>query len=55
MKRVLWLVLLPQAIAWSKQRHAGWVYVTGDALRTPWDTLPADPYWSGELYLVNQP
>lgn len=46
---------LPQAIALFKARHAGWVYVTPDALPNPWDTLPADPYWSDELTLVSQP
>ncbi len=46
---------LPQAIARSRQRHAGWVYVTNDTLPNPWDTLPSDPYWSDELNLVNQP
>ncbi len=46
---------MPQAIALSKARHAGWVYVTPDALPNPWDTLPSDPYWSDELTLVSQP
>lgn len=46
---------MPQAIALSKARHAGWVYVTSDTLPNPWDTLPSDPYWSDELTLVWQP
>jgi hypothetical protein len=46
---------MTQAIAWSKQRHAGWVYVTNDNLPNPWDTLPFDPYWSNELNAINQP
>jgi hypothetical protein len=46
---------MTQAIAWSKQRHAGWVYVTNDDLPNPWDTLPSDPYWSNELNAINQP
>jgi len=46
---------MTQAIAWSKQRHAGWVYVTNDNLPNPWDTLPSDPYWSNELNAINQP
>jgi len=45
---------MPNAIALSKQRHAGWVYVTNDKLPNPWDTLPADPYWTNELSLINQ-
>lgn len=46
---------MPQAVALSKTRNAGWIYVTSDALPNPWDTLPANPYWSDELDLVNQP
>jgi len=33
----------------SKERRAGWVYVTPDNLPNPWDTLPTGSYWSGEL------
>ena len=33
----------------SKERGAGWVYVTPDTLPNPWDTLPTGSYWSGEL------
>ncbi len=36
---------LLQAVFLSKQRRAGWVYVTPDTLPNPWDTLPAAPYW----------
>ncbi len=41
------------ALALSKARHAGWVYVTPD-LKTgpwinPWDSLPDVPYWVAEL------
>ncbi len=46
---------MPVAVDLSKQRGAGWVYVTGDTLPNPWDTLPADPYWSEELALANLP
>ncbi len=42
------------AILLSKQRRAGWVYVTPDQLNNPWDTLPSDPYWSNELSLISQ-
>jgi len=37
------------AIALSKQRGAGWIYVTPDDLPNPWDSLPPDSYWSAEL------
>ena len=33
----------------SKQRHAGWVYLTPGNLPNPWDTLPVGAYWTGEL------
>jgi hypothetical protein len=38
-----------QAVALSKQRNAGWVYITPDTLPNPWDTLPEGAYWNGEL------
>lgn len=34
------------AITRSKQRLAGYIYVTPDDLPNPWDTLPAGTYWS---------
>lgn len=37
------------AVTLSKQRGAGWIYVASDTLPNPWDTLPADPYWTDEL------
>jgi len=40
---------MQQAVALSKQRNAGWVYVTPDDLPNPWDTLPEGAYWTGEL------
>lgn len=34
----------------SKARHAGWVYVTSAKENpNPYDSLPAEPYWSDEL------
>jgi hypothetical protein len=45
---------MPNAIALSKNRNAGWIYVTSDNLSNPWDTLPADPYWTNELTLISQ-
>jgi hypothetical protein len=36
----------------SKNRNAGYVYVTNDVLPNPWDTLPS--YWSTELSYINQ-
>ena len=38
-----------QAVRLSKQRNAGWVYVTPDTLPNPWDTLPDGAYWNSEL------
>ncbi len=29
--------------------NLGWTYVTPDVLPNPFDILPLDPYWSGEL------
>jgi len=40
---------LPNAIALSRSRNIGWVYVTPDTLPNPWDTLPGPTYWSQEL------
>ena len=45
------------AVALSKQRQAGFVYVTDDtidATGTPWDTLPPPGYWHDELHQVRQ-
>ena len=41
-----------KAIELSKQRGAGWVYVTPDGGANPWDTLPAGSYWKRELSAV---
>ena len=41
------------AIRLSKERNAGWIYVTPDKLPNPWDTLPIDPYWTDELTEVS--
>ncbi len=43
---------LATASALTKQRNAGYVYITPDTGTDPWDTLPATGtggYWSGEL------
>ena len=40
---------MTRAIALSKQRGAGFVYVTPDALPSPYDTLPSGRYWTTEL------
>lgn len=37
------------SLARSKQRRAGWVYITPDTLPNPWDTLPPAAYWQAEL------
>jgi Spherulation-specific family 4 len=43
---------MTQAVSLSKQRGAGYVYVTPDTLPNPYDTLPAGLYWSGELSTI---
>jgi hypothetical protein len=40
---------MARAVQLSKQRGAGSVYVTPDALPSPYDTLPSGRYWSTEL------
>ncbi len=45
---------LSSAITLSKNRRAGWVYVTPDVLPNPWDTLPPSTYWTTELNLAKQ-
>lgn len=39
----------------SKERGAGYVYVTPDVLPNPWDTLPGSFYWNNELAAVQGP
>ncbi len=41
---------MPNAIALSKSRRAGWIYITPDLLPNPWDTLPTGTYWTDELF-----
>ncbi len=40
------------AVRLSKERRAGWVYVTSDRMPKPWDTLPKSEYWDAELRAV---
>ncbi|WP_432989299.1 spherulation-specific family 4 protein [Dactylosporangium sp. CA-233914] len=40
---------LDDAMRLSKQRNAGYVYVTPDVLANPWDTLPPPEYWARQL------
>jgi hypothetical protein len=40
---------MARAVQLSKHRGAGYVYVTPDALPSPYNTLPAGRYWSTEL------
>lgn len=37
------------ALHLSRQRNAGWVYVTPDVMPNPWDDLPPESYWDNEL------
>lgn len=43
---------MADAMALSKSRNAGYVYVTPDVLPNPWDTLPTGTYWTEELALA---
>lgn len=43
---------LKTAVSLSKQRNAGWVYVTPDVMPNPWDRLPEEPYWGQQLQAV---
>jgi hypothetical protein len=45
---------MENAIDLSKQRNAGWIYVTSDTLPNPWDTLPSDAYWNREIELAGE-
>jgi hypothetical protein len=40
---------MAQAVRLSRQRGAGYVYVTPDTLPNPYDMLPTGDYWSSEL------
>lgn len=42
-------VEMRRAVDLAHTRNVGHVYVTGDDLPNPWDTLPSGPYWSDEL------
>lgn len=41
-----------EMLSLSTARNAGYVYLTDDALPNPWDTIPDDPFWSGEVAAV---
>jgi hypothetical protein len=44
--------LMREVVALAQERNAGSVYVTDatiDGLGGPWNTLPAEPYWSAEV------
>lgn len=40
------------ALTKSKERSAGYVYITSDDLPNPWDTLPGGTYWSSQQTAV---
>jgi len=44
---------LDAVIATSRDRHAGYVFITDDVLPNPYDTLPGDAYWAREQQSVN--
>ncbi|GHF87058.1 hypothetical protein FHX82_004551 [Amycolatopsis bartoniae] len=44
---------MENAMALSRQRNAGYVYVTPDGPDgNPWDSLPTGSYWTGETALI---
>ncbi|RPK67416.1 Spherulation-specific family 4 [Streptomyces sp. ADI96-02] len=45
---------MSEAMALSKERNAGHVYITPDSLAddNPWDTLPPESYWKSQLSLA---
>jgi len=45
---------MTQAVRLSKQRNAGYVYVTPDTGSNPWDTLPSGSYWNSELQNISR-
>ena len=47
-------LLASQAIALSKQRGVGWIYVTPASVPNPWQSLPSNSYWANELALVQR-
>jgi hypothetical protein len=48
---------MARAVELSKERNAGYVYVTDERLSAdgrehPWDTIPPEPYWHAEIKAV---
>ena len=43
---------MDRAVHLSKERNAGWIYVTPDVMPNPWDVLPSGSYWRNELSAV---
>ena len=43
---------LDNAMRLTRERNAGYVYVTPDVLPNPWDTLPPAAYWTREIAAV---
>jgi len=41
-----------RAVVLSKERGAGWIYVTPRKMPNPWDILPDDLYWREEIAAV---
>jgi hypothetical protein len=44
---------VPAVIAASRERDAGYIYVTDDVMTNPYDTLPATPYWTAQQDAVS--
>jgi Spherulation-specific family 4 len=45
---------MEKAIALSRQRNAGYVYVTSTTMPNPWGSLAPDSYWNDELLQVRR-
>lgn len=43
---------MENAVRLSRDRNAGWVYVTSEIMPNPYGALPPDGYWKGELTAV---
>jgi chitodextrinase len=43
---------LAEAVALSKQRQAGYLYVTPGLMPNPWNMLPDDTYWKKQIELL---
>jgi hypothetical protein len=43
---------MKETVRLSKERNAGWVYVTSELMPNPYGKMPAIDYWSAEVKAV---